>query len=206
MEKERLAAYIDGFNLYFGLSDAGYQRFKWLNLMQLVQSLAKPNQTVVAVKYFTTMVSDRDKNKRQSTYIDALKSVAVTVHLGRFEHEQVQCGNCSNLWHKRIEKMTDVNLATHMLHDAHCNVFDTAMLISGDSDLIQAIRFVHSLEPEKSVFVAFPPERHNLSIAQAAHGSLQIGRKKLSDAQFAPIVETSTGFKLHKPREWYSED
>ena len=35
--------------------------------------------------------------------------------------------------------MTDVNIAVELLHDAHTDLFDTAILVSGDSDLTSAI-------------------------------------------------------------------
>lgn len=67
-EKERVVAYIDGFNLYFGMRDAGFDQCRWLNIYSLVSNLLKPNQTLVGVKYFTSRVSNNpDKQKRQST-------------------------------------------------------------------------------------------------------------------------------------------
>jgi hypothetical protein len=52
---ERVAAYIDGFNLYFGIREEG-RRYLWLDLECLVQSLLKPHQQLVAVRYFTARV------------------------------------------------------------------------------------------------------------------------------------------------------
>ena len=43
-KKERVLVYIDGFNLYFGLIDAGLKKFKWLNLKSLSNNLLKPDQ------------------------------------------------------------------------------------------------------------------------------------------------------------------
>ena len=41
---------------------------------KLVESLLQPNQILVEVKYFTSRVSNSpDKQKRQSTYIDAIQ-------------------------------------------------------------------------------------------------------------------------------------
>ena len=38
--KERVQVYVDGFNLYFGMLEAGYDYCKWLNLKLLgTQSL-----------------------------------------------------------------------------------------------------------------------------------------------------------------------
>ena len=38
----RVIAYIDGFNLYFGLKSQGWQRYFWLNVQSLATNLLKP--------------------------------------------------------------------------------------------------------------------------------------------------------------------
>jgi hypothetical protein len=38
--------------------------------------------------------------------------------------------------------VSDVNLATHLLHDAHMGRFDVAVVISNDSDLLEPIKIV----------------------------------------------------------------
>ena len=77
-----------------------------------------------------------------------------------------------------------------------------AMLISGDSDLTPPIKEVHNLFKNKRIFIAFPPKRHNSSMALVAKGSEIIGRKKILDAQFDEEIISKTGFKLKKPNEW----
>jgi uncharacterized LabA/DUF88 family protein len=43
---------------------------------------------------------------------------------------------------KTEEKGTDVNIASHLLVDAHNNSFDMAVVISNDSDLVEPIKMV----------------------------------------------------------------
>jgi hypothetical protein len=50
-------AYIDGFNLYHGLRDKYRRRYLWLDLGHLLQRL-RPNDDVLAVRYFTALVRD----------------------------------------------------------------------------------------------------------------------------------------------------
>ena len=38
-DKKRVIAYIDGFNLYYGLCDSRYRRFLWLNLSVMAKAL-----------------------------------------------------------------------------------------------------------------------------------------------------------------------
>jgi hypothetical protein len=98
--------------------------------------------------------------------------------------------------------MTDVNIATQILIDAYQDKYDMAMLISGDSDLVPPMRAVHEIFKNKRVFVAFPPKRHNQSVALVAKGSLTIGRKKLVESQFEEKVAKKDGYLLSKPKVW----
>ncbi|NTW17334.1 MAG: NYN domain-containing protein [Syntrophaceae bacterium] len=200
---ERVQVYVDGFNLYFGMLDAGIDKGKWLNVKLLAENLLKPNQHLSDVHYFTSRVSnDPDKQKRQSTYIEALESVGVRIHYGHYQSGSVTCKRCQHLWATYNEKMTDVNIATRMLIDAYQDRYDMAMLISGDSDLVPPIRAVHDLFPSKRVFVAFPPKRHNQTIAICAKGSMTIGRRKIIESQFPETVQKNDSFILSRPNEW----
>lgn len=202
-KKERVVVYVDGFNLYFGMLDAGFDYCKWLNLKLLVQNLLQSNQELVEVKYFTSRVSNNpDKQKRQNTYIEALESVDVNIYYGNYQSDKIECKRCKNVWPTYNEKMTDVNIATQILIDAYQDKYDMAMLISGDSDLVPPMRAVHEIFKNKRVFVAFPPKRHNQSVALIAKGSLTIGRKKLVDSQFTLDVQKKNGYILKKPNDW----
>ena len=63
---------------------------------------------------------------------------------------------------KTSEKGSDVNLATHLLHDAYRNKFEAAVLITGDSDLLEAVRIV-SKEVKKIVGVICPQLRQHMA-------------------------------------------
>ena len=202
-KKERVIAYIDGFNLYFGMREAGYDNCRWLNVISLVKALLKPHQELIAVKYFTSRVSNSpDKQKRQSTYIDALESIGVQIFYGNYQDGTQECKRCGNIWRTAKEKMTDVNIATAIVVDAFKDEYDMAMLISGDSDLTPPIREVHKHFNNKRVFIAFPPKRHNSSMAIVAKGSEIIGRKRLHSSLFPDEVISKTGYPLRIPNTW----
>jgi uncharacterized LabA/DUF88 family protein len=203
-KKERVIVYVDGFNLYFGMLDAGFDYCKWLNIKLLVENLLNNNQLLIEIKYFTSRVSNNpEKQKRQNTYLEALESVGVNMYYGNYQSDKIECKRCSNVWPTYNEKMTDVNIATQILIDAFQDRYDMAMLISGDSDLVPPIRSVHEIFKNKRVFVAFPPKRHNQSVALMAKGSLTIGRKKLVDSQFDIEVTKRDGYRLKKPNDWH---
>jgi uncharacterized LabA/DUF88 family protein len=202
-QKERVVAYIDGFNLYFGMREAGFHKCRWLNVVKLINSLLEPNQELIKVKYFTSRVSNNpDKQKRQSTYLDALESTDIQIIYGNYQDNNIECKRCGHIWKSAKEKMTDVNIATSMIIDAFNDKYDMAMLISGDSDLSPPIKAIHELFKQKRVFIAFPPKRHNSTMTIVSRGSMIIGRKKLLDAQFEEEVISKTGFKLRIPDQW----
>ncbi len=202
-KKERVIVYVDGFNIYFGMLEAGFANCKWLNLKLLVLSLLKANQECVEVKYFTSRVSNNpDKQRRQIAYIEALETVGIKIFYGQYQSDKIECRRCGNIWPKYNEKMTDVNIATQMIIDAYQDKYDMAMLVSGDSDLVPPIRAVHENFKDKRVFVAFPSKRYNNSVALEAKGSMIIGRKKLVDSQFPYEVKKRDGYILRKPSEW----
>ncbi|MEI6507670.1 MAG: NYN domain-containing protein [Bacteroidota bacterium] len=201
--KERVVVYIDGFNLYFGMREAGFDNCRWLNLKALVQNLLHTNQTLVDIYYFTSRVSNNpDKQKRQSTYIDALESEGIIVVYGNYQDGTEECKRCGNIWRIAKEKMTDVNIATSIIIHAFQNKYDAAMLISGDSDLVPPIKSVHENFNNKRVFVVFPPQRHNSSMSYVAKGSFIIGRRKLVESQFGDEVISLSGYKLRRPKSW----
>ncbi len=202
-KKERILVYVDGFNLYFGMLEAGYNYCKWLNIKLLAKNILKPHQEIVGIKYFTSRVSNNpEKQKRQTIYLEALQTEGVEIYYGQYQSDTIECNRCGNRWTKYNEKMTDVNIATQIILDAYQDKYDTAMLISGDSDLVPPIRAVHRTYPNKRVFVAFPPKRHNNSVSLEAKGSIIIGRKKLVDSQFAQNVRKKDGYMLTKPNDW----
>ncbi len=163
----------------------------------------KSNQELIAVKYFTSRVSNSpDRQKWQSTYIDALESIGVQVFYGNYQDGTQECKRCGHLRRTAKEKMTDVNIATAIIVDAIKNEYDMAMLISGGSDLTPPIREVHKHFTNKRVFIAFPPKRHNSSMALVPKGSEIIGRKKLLGTQFEEVVLSKTGYPLVIPENW----
>ncbi len=202
-KNEKVIAYIDGFNLYFGMKQSSNDTL-WLNIQQLVKSLLKPNQTLIYTYYFTSRVRNSpQKEYRQKVYIEALETLKdFKIVYGHFQSQTEICRKCGHTYPYANEKMTDVNIAVSMMEDAFHDKYDTAFLITGDSDLVPPINSIHILFPAKRVFVAFPPNRFNVSVKNVAKGSLMIGRKKLKDAQFPDSVNKSDGYVLNKPIIW----
>ena len=201
---KRVIAYIDGFNLYFGLRVKGWKHLYWLNLYRLCERLLRPDQQLVSVKYFTARVSTpEDKRLRQNAYLEALGiQEGIGVYFGKYLVHSRKCLKCG--WGDRVpsEKMTDVNIAVEMISDALQDSFDTAMLISADSDLVGAVLKIRQFCPEKRVVLAFPPERHSKELQKAAHASFTLGHGVLKNCQFPDSMVKPDGFTLRRPENW----
>ena len=147
---QRVAVYIDGFNLYYGLRPRAGGRYYWLDLRRLAENLLRPDQHLVVIRYFTAGVfpepGDPDKPTRQNTYLDALATLPnLHIHRGYHQSKEQRCLTCGATWQTYEEKMTDVNIAVELLGDAQDDAFDTAIIVSGDGDLASPVRAIRSV-------------------------------------------------------------
>ena len=204
---QRVTVYIDGFNLYYGLRDKGWQRYYWLDVRRLSASLLRKNQRLEKVRYFTTRVSRDPKNPgkftRQRTFLRATRTLQdVSIHYGYYLSKRVTCSNCGSTRQTFEEKMTDVNIAVELLGDAQDNVFDTAIIVSADSDLVGPVKAVRSRYTNRRVIVAFPPKRASKELSQVANGYVSIGPDTLRKSQLGTRVISSDGSVLTRPPTW----
>lgn len=201
----RVAAYVDGFNLYFGLKESYGRKYLWLDLQALAGSLLRHGQTLAHVTYFTARVrGDADSQQRQSDYLDALASHCskVSVVDGRFQQKRRQCRQCGTSWTVFEEKETDVHIAVSLVEDGVRDLYDSALLISADSDLCPAVRAVKRLRSEKRIIAAFPPRRNSDDLKKTVDGYLSIGHAAIRQAQLPAQVITSAGIALSRPKHW----
>jgi uncharacterized LabA/DUF88 family protein len=98
--------------------------------------------------------------------------------------------------------MTDVNIATELLTDAFQDQFDTALLVSADSDLVPPVESIRRLFPAKRVVVAFPPQRSSKDLQKSASAWLLIHETTLKKSQLPDPVILPNGFSLSRPTEW----
>jgi hypothetical protein len=194
--------YIDGFNFYYGpLKKTPY---RWINVRKLCELLL-PKNTVVEIKYFTALVSARPNDPDQPTR--ALRTLpGVSIYLGHFLSHQVTMplavrpGQRQEYVQviKTEGKGSDVNLATHLLHDAHMGRFEVAVVLSNDSDLSEPIKIVRE-QLGKKVGILNPQK----SRALLPHIDFikQIRAGALAAAQLPATLSDATG-TFTKPAAW----
>ena len=95
MKKERVIVYVDGFNFYYGLRKNHWRKFYWLDLVKLFETFIRPNQELVAVKYFSARPLDDDKWQRQNDFFQANEvNPKFQLILGKYLKKKVKCHIC----------------------------------------------------------------------------------------------------------------
>ena len=207
----RTHVYIDGFNLYYGALKG--TPYRWLNIRRLCELLL-PDHSITALKYFTARVSarkdDPDKPTRQQIYLRALRTLpGLEIVYGSFlSHDVVMpaadpaAGSPKFVRVTRTEeKGSDVNLAAHLIHDAYQRKFQTAVLITNDSDLLEPTRIVRKdLNLELGIL---NPHKQAPSRVLIKHASFvkQIRAGSLRASQFPEGMSDVKG-KFRKPKAW----
>ena len=204
---ERIAVYIDGLNLYYGLKSKGWRRYYWLDLQRLSEGLLRPRQRLQFVRYFTAKAlldgNDPGQVERQDAYLQALSSLPkVDIRYGFHIAKTITCPHCGAGIRRYEEKMTDVNIAVALLEDARDDLYDAAILISADSDLTAPIVAVRQKYADKRVLVMFPPERISRDLRDVANESFTIGRKLIAQSQLPDPVAKPDGYRVAKPARW----
>lgn len=197
---ERGAFFVDGFNLYHALqANPAYAKYKWLNLDALAKAFMRTDQQVSRVYYFTAYATwDPGKMARHQALVRALESVGVEVIMGRFKYKERFCTKCRTMYPTFEEKETDVNIAINLFRAAVMDIYDTAVIVSGDSDLIPSVKAVKATFPAKKVGVIVPIGRSAEDLKQNCHFRFKMKEKHLATCQFPDPVVLAGGATLHE--------
>jgi len=205
---------IDGFNLYHSVVDASHdlkgKTTKWLDIKSLCSnylSVIGNKSTLERIYYFSALAehlqsTDPGKITRHLKYIDCLKSTGIAVELGRFKPRSVWCDKCSSKLIRHEEKETDVAISIKLFEIFMKNECETAVLVTGDTDLAPAIRSVKRLFPDKTICSLFPYKRKNYELSQLVHNSFKIRKERYVQHQFPDPVILQDGRKISKPTSW----
>lgn len=207
----KTVVYVDAFNLYYGALKG--TRYKWLDLGALCRVMLRQDNVITGIKYFTARVQSRpdDLNRptRQAVYLRALKTIPnLQIIFGHYLSHVVWMPLAAPSPGqkpfveviKTEEKGSDVNLASHLLVDAVDQVYDCAVVISGDSDLRTPVQFVQN-RFHKTVGVLNPQKIPCKALQTDAGFYKHIRESALQVSQFPPVLTDSRG-SFHKPPIW----
>ncbi|MGN6243714.1 MAG: NYN domain-containing protein [Motilibacteraceae bacterium] len=199
-------AYVDGFNLYNGLKEKHGRRFMWLDLQGLTEKLLQPDQTLIEVKYFSARVRNSpDSAMRQDIYLNALRAACDRLEIieGRFQEKTLTCKKCGHSRTSYEEKETDVSIAVSLVEDAALDRYDTAVIISADSDLCPAVRSARRLGADRRFVAAFPPRRVSDELRKTVDASFTIADQKLRSSLLDATITGASGKIYTRPTTWY---
>jgi len=152
--KGRAALYVDGFNLYHPIDQSGKHHLKWASLWRLGEILANQEGLQLVKVVFCTAVPKHLPGKRDRHNIFNAAQIACGVLVIKGHHVPEEEGKYS-------EKQSDINVALSVILDGLDDVYDTAFLLSADSDQVATARaFKERLAPKgKKLIGAIPLER-----------------------------------------------
>lgn len=229
--KKRVIAYIDGFNLYYGVRAASRDSDRlwlnnggepamclgrslyWLDIRKMVLSQLQQHQQLVTIKYFSAprIVPKRvavnpdafvESNERQRLYLEGIRTLAqVEVVLGWYAEKdpwKCACGTQTPVFE---EKVTDVNIAVHLLEDAYHDRYDQAMVFSADADLVPAVQAAK--RAGKEVILVLPPGRKRAQhLRNVANQTRNIKIRSVRQMLLAKEIETGHGRRIACPDRW----
>ena len=193
----RVAAYFDGFNLYHAIKNRDQPHLKWLNLRRLSEVFAPvPGCSLVAVKYFSAFATWLpDPYRRHQVYTSALSAAGVTCIMGQFKEKPAECKRCGARWVRHEEKESDVALAVELVRDAFLDLYDKALVVTADADVVPALQAVRRQFREKRIQVLIPPELPASNELRGAAGqrSKEIEWLHIERSLFDRVVYNSDG-------------
>ena len=226
----RCVAYIDGFNLYNGLLKDTC--CKWLNLLTFCRNLRPELQIIQVKFFTALVerrTQDPDQVDRQLTYWSALDTIPeIRITKSRFTCHKKHLPLVSAVddlkerkrrgenvvgispqkahVYRSEEKGSDVKLGVHLVHDAHgegtATPFEAAIVITSDSDLVEAIRIVTE-DMRKPVYVYGPsPYAQTDDLEKVATEFSVLDASSLVGALLDDPVITAEGRKIPKPPNW----
>ncbi len=125
--------------------------------------LVGPSRTLVRTYYYTCRLTPdhaEEARKAQEKFLGALDHIDyLEVRLGKLVRRDTKCVACGDEREKWMEKGVDMRLGVDMLAAAAKDMYDTAVLVSGDGDIAEAVKAVKELGRQAEV-AAFPRTGH----------------------------------------------
>jgi len=154
--KEKVAVYIDGSNFYHYLKDKEISFPKGTKFnFRLFADFLIGDRECISKRYYTGIFRNIDNTARsmelvrgQQKFLSKLEDDGFIIKRGRILYDNNSFKN------KPREKGTDVKIAADLIIGAVDNLYDTAILVSSDTDLIPAIKYI-KYKNKKLEYVGF---------------------------------------------------
>jgi hypothetical protein len=142
-------------------------------------------------------------------FVKCLRATGVTVQLARFKKKNIFFrveGDMGERVKGRVrrheEKETDVAIAAKLFELLVKDECDTAILVTGDTDLAPACRTARELFPHKRIGFAFLYNRKNDELAALASLWFVMDENQYVSHQFPDPLILPGGEEVAKPASW----
>ncbi len=220
----RVRFLIDGFNVYHGLRTAAWDRSmqlggpgshagtKWFDLPRYcrdyVRTVLPHGAQLERILYFSALAthlqaSEPDVVARHHTYLDCLRDQDVEVILGRFKETTGRtCPTCGGAIVRHEEKETDVAIAAQLMAAFAEDRCDTAVLVTGDTDMTPVVKAARATFPTKKIGFLFPHGRSHSELQKLADSSARTTQRMCLSLQMADPFVKRDGSVITKPPSW----
>ncbi|MCK4520916.1 NYN domain-containing protein [Candidatus Parcubacteria bacterium] len=178
-KRERVAIYIDGNNFYKYLKDKeiNFPKGVKFDFNKFVDFLVKDRECI-SKRYYVGIAKNLDNTEKskqivkgQQKFLAKIENDGFTIKRGRVIYDKG----------KIREKGTDVKIAIDLVIGAADDIYDTAILISSDTDLIPALKYI-KYKDKKLEYVGF------------SHAP-SLGMQKFADLSILLLVQDIERFK-----------
>lgn len=166
IKKEKVAVYIDGSNFYNYLKDEEIRFPKGVkfDFNGFVKFLAG-DRKCVSKRYYVGICRNDDGSEKSERLVRGQQKFLSEIEKDGFI---IKRGRIMKTGENYNEKGTDVKIAVDLIIGAVDNWYDTAVLVSSDTDLIPAIKYI-KYKKKKLEYIGFS---HDPSLGMQKHADL----------------------------------
>ena len=184
-KKERVVIFVDGRNFYHSTKKFKEEGFK-IKLQDIVYELVG-NRELITVYYYNALLDEKQNQetyKMHNEFLDILGKIpkfkVILCDVRKMENED---GSFSY-----EVKGDDIYLAHDLLIGAFDNLYDTAIIISGDADFIPVINTVRN-RFKKKVGNGFFRRTSSYKLRQSCDFSVNLWKIGLSERKFISLLD-----------------
>lgn len=122
--------------------------------------------------------------------------------MGRFKARARSCPSCRHRFVGHEEKETDVAIAVRIIELAVSADCETIVVVTGDTDILPALRSARRLARAKPLWIGSPFRRYNRELRHYADGGFKIGPDAYLRHQLPDPVIARGGTAIPKPLPW----
>ncbi|MCL2673082.1 MAG: NYN domain-containing protein [Alphaproteobacteria bacterium] len=219
-KSKRVNVYVDLLNMIMIAS--GKPWLKWFDGARLFRRFLRPGEKLCAIHWFYSVGNER--RAADEACIDTLMKANIchTGHAVRHIHTlggfmpKTRPTKLADPRHEKIlgravvdvsywsEKCTDINLATGLVADAYEDLFDTALLVTNDSDQVATVSTLKR-RPDKNLRILTPVQENgsqSKDLFDSCHDVQIIRQYHMADSQLPTVVRSGAEQIFRRPDQW----